>query len=287
MSVLDEILTTKRAEVARLRERAAAIEAEAAAAPRSDRDFAAALRRPDGRVAVIAEIKRKSPSKGLLAPDLDAAHVAARYASGGAAALSVLTDGPYFDGSLADLRAARAAAGLPVLRKDFTVDPLQLHEARAAGADAILLIVAALPDDALLADLVVLATELGLAALVEADDEAGVERALVAGARIVGVTNRNLRDFGEDLSTGTRLAGLIPPGVVAVAESAIRSVDDARAMAEAGFSAVLVGEHLVRSPDPEAAVAALAAVAYRTARGPGGVPIMAARAAKGDDRCAT
>jgi indole-3-glycerol phosphate synthase len=260
MSVLDEILITKRAEVARLAERAAAIEAEAAAAPPSDRDFAAALRRPDGRLAVIAELKRKSPSKGPLAPGLDAAETAARYAAGGAAALSVLTDGPYFDGSLADLRAARAAVGLPVLRKDFTVDPLQLHEARAAGADAVLLIVAALPDDALLADLHTQATELGLAALVEADDEAGVERALAAGARIVGVTNRNLRDFGEDLSTGTRLASLIPPDVVAVAESAIRSVDHAQAMADAGFSAVLVGEHLVRSPDPEAAVAALAAV---------------------------
>ena len=247
MSVLDEILIAKRAEVARLRADAAAIEAEAAAAPRSDRDFAAALRRPDGRLAVVAEIKRRSPSKGPLAPDL-----------------SVLTDGPYFDGSLADLRAARGAAGLPVLRKDFTVDPIQLHEARAAGADAVLLIVAALPDDALLADLAALAAELGLAALVEAEDEAGVERALAAGANIVGITNRNLRDFGEDLSTGARLAGLIPPGVVAVAESAIRSVDDARAMADAGFSAVLVGEHLVRSSDPEAAVAALAAVPRST-----------------------
>jgi indole-3-glycerol phosphate synthase len=288
MSVLDEILVAKRAEVARLAERAPAIEAEAAAAPRSDRSFAAALRRADGRVAVIAEIKRKSPSKGPLAPGLDAAATAVGYAAGGAAALSVLTDGPYFDGSLDDLRAARAAVGVPVLRKDFTIDPLQLFEARAAGADAILLIVAALPDDALLADLRALATELGLAALVEADDEAGVERALAAGARIVGVTNRNLRDFGEDLSTGTRLASLIPPDVVAVAESAIRSVDDAQAMADAGFSAVLVGEHLVRSPDPEAAVAALAAVHYSMPGGTGGVPpTMAAGAAKGGDRCAT
>lgn len=269
MSVLDEILVAKRAEVARLAGRAAAIEAAAAAAPRSDRDFATALRRADGRLAVIAEIKRKSPSKGSLAPGLDAAATAARYAAGGAAALSVLTDGPYFDGSLDDLRVARAAVPVPVLRKDFTVDPLQLFEARAAGADAVLLIVGALPDDALLADLQALAIELGLAALVEADDEAGVERALAAGARIVGVTNRNLRDFGEDLTTGTRLGGLIPADVVAVAESAIRSVDDARAMADAGFSAVLVGEHLVRSPDPEAAVAALAAVEL------------------GGDRCAT
>ena len=126
MSVLEEILETKRAEVARLAERAEAIEAEAAAAGPPGRDFAAALRRPDGRLAVIAEIKRKSPSKGPLAPELDAAATAARYAAGGAAALSVLTDGPYFDGSLADLRAARAACPLPVLRKDFTVDPVQL-----------------------------------------------------------------------------------------------------------------------------------------------------------------
>ncbi|HZQ75888.1 MAG TPA: indole-3-glycerol phosphate synthase TrpC [Acidimicrobiia bacterium] len=267
MTVLDEILATKRAEVAGLAGRAAALEAEAAAAGPSDRDFARALRRADGRLAVIAEIKRRSPSKGPLAPGLDAATTAARYAAGGAAALSVLTDGPYFDGSLADLRAARAACGLPVLRKDFTVDPVQLHEARAAGADAVLLIVAALPDDRRLADLCALAGELGLAALVEADDEAGVERALAAGARIVGVTNRNLRDFGEDLSAGVRLAGLIPPGVVAVAESAIRSVDDARAMADAGFSAVLVGEHLVRSSDPGAAVAALAAVPVKQPKG--------------------
>jgi indole-3-glycerol phosphate synthase len=200
----------------------------------------------------------------------------------------VLTDGPYFDGSLADRRAARAAVDLPVLRKDFTVDRIQLHEARAAGADAVLLIVAALPDDRLLADLCAEAGEIGLAALVEADDEAGVERALAAGARIVGITNRNLRDFGEDLSTATRLAGLIPPDVVGVAESAIRSVDDARAMAEAGFPAVLVGEHLVRSSDPEAAVAALAAVRYRMPGGAGGVPpTMAAQAAKGGARCAT
>src|SRR5688500_5167675 len=187
----------------------------------------------------------------------------ARAASGGGAARSARTDGPDFDGSVAALRAARAAVGVPVLRKHFTIDPIQLYESRSAGADAILLIVAALPDDAHLRDLHSLATELGLAALVEADDEAGVERALAAGARIVGVTNRNLRDFEEDLSTGARLAGLIPADVVAVAESAIRSVEDARAMAEAGFSAVLVGEHLVRSPDPEAAVAALAAIQYR------------------------
>jgi indole-3-glycerol phosphate synthase len=261
--VLDEILATKRDEVERLRPRAAALEAAAAAAP-APRDFAGALRRPGGTLAVIAEIKRRSPSKGALTPDLDPAATAARYAAGGAAALSVLTDGPFFDGSLADLAAARAACPLPVLRKDFTLDPVQVYEARAAGADAVLLIVAALPDDSLLADLVALAGELRLAALVEADDEAGVDRAVGAGATIVGVTNRDLRTFGEDLSTAERLAGRIPPAVVAVAESAIRTPADAGRMAAAGFSAILIGEALVRAPDPEAAVRELAAVPANT-----------------------
>lgn len=263
MSVLDAILETKREEVARLRRRTSALRAEARSAP-PPRDFAGALRRPDGRLAVIAEIKRRSPSKGPLAPGLDPAATATRYAAGGAAALSVLTDGPYFDGSLADLRAARAAAPLPVLRKDFTLDPVQVHEARAAGADAVLIIVAALPDDALLADLVALAGELGLAALVEVDGEAGLERALRAGASVVGVTNRDLRTFDEDLATAERIAALMPPGVTAVAESAIRTPEDARRMAHAGFPAVLVGEALVRAADPEAAVRALAAVRIPT-----------------------
>ncbi|MGH8972974.1 MAG: indole-3-glycerol phosphate synthase TrpC [Acidimicrobiia bacterium] len=257
MSVLDRILATKRDEVLALRPRAGALEAEArSAAP--PRDFAGALRRPDGHLAVIAEIKRRSPSKGVLAPGLDPAATAQRYAAGGAAALSVLTDGPYFDGSLDDLAAARAAVALPVLRKDFTLDPVQVVEARAAGADAVLLIAAALPDDALLADLAAAAADLGLAALVEVDDEAGLERALGAGATLVGVTNRDLRTFGEDLTTAERLAALIPAGVVSVAESAIRTPADAERMAEAGFDAVLVGEALVKAPDPEAAVASLA-----------------------------
>ena len=257
--MLGEILVTKQAEVARLRRRAAAIELEAAAAP-APRDFAGALRREDGRLAVIAEIKRRSPSKGILAPGLDPAEAAAGYAAGGAAALSVLTDGPYFDGSLDDLRTARAACPLPVLRKDFTLDPLQVYEARAAGADAVLLIVAALPDDAVLAALLSLAGELGLATLVEVDDEPGLERALAAGAGVVGVTSRDLRTFGEDLGRAERLAALIPPTVISVAESAIRSPADAQRMADAGFSAVLVGEALVRSRDPESAVRAMAAV---------------------------
>ena len=266
--MLDEILVTKQTEVARLRPQAAAIEARAAAAP-APRDFAGVLRRrgtpgtsrrEDGTLAVIAEIKRRSPSKGALAAGLDPARMAARYAAGGAAALSVLTDGPYFDGSLDDLCAARAACPLPVLRKDFTLDPLQVYEARAARADAVLLIVAALPDDALLADLLSLAGELGLTALVEVDDDPGLERALAAGATVVGVTNRDLRTFGEDLSRAERLAARIPPTVTSVAESAIRSPADARRMADAGFSAVLVGEALVRADDPEAAVRAMTAV---------------------------
>jgi indole-3-glycerol phosphate synthase len=259
MSVLDRILETKRDEILVLRRRAGVLEAEAGSRPAA-RDFAGALRRPDGRLAVIAEIKRRSPSKGALAPDLDPAAIARRYATGGAAALSVLTDGPYFDGSLSDLAAAREAVALPVLRKDFTLDPIQVVEARAAGADAVLLITAALSDDGVLADLAATAAGLGLAALVEVDDEAGLERALNAGATLVGVTNRDLRTFGEDLSTAERLAAAIPAGVVAVAESAIRSPADAQRMAEAGFDAVLVGEALVKAPDPEAAVASLAAV---------------------------
>lgn len=259
MSVLDRILATKRDEVLALRARAGALETQARNAPPA-RDFAGALRRPDGRLAVIAEIKRRSPSKGVLAPGLDPAATARHYAAGGAAAVSVLTDGPYFDGSLDDLAAARAAGDLPVLRKDFTLDPLQVVEARAAGADAVLLITAALPDDALLAGLVAAAAELGLAALVEVDDEAGLERALAAGATLVGVTNRDLRTFGEDLGTAERLAALISAGVVSVAESAIRTPADAQRMADAGFDAVLVGEALVKAPDPEAAVASFAMI---------------------------
>jgi indole-3-glycerol phosphate synthase len=257
-SILDEILGTKRDEVVRLHGRAGDLGAAAAAAPPA-RDFAGALRRPDGRLALICEIKRRSPSKGVLADGLDPAAMAGAYERGGAAALSVLTDGPYFGGSLADLAAARAACSRPVLRKDFTIDEVQILEARAAGADAILLIVAALSDDGRLRALHEAAVGCGLAALVEADDELGVERALAAGARIVGVTNRDLRTFGEDLGVSERCARLIPPDAVAVAESAIRSADDAARMAAAGYDAALVGEALVRAPDPAALVAAMAA----------------------------
>jgi indole-3-glycerol phosphate synthase len=260
LTILDEILSTKIDEVTLLRQpQTRDLLRERALAAPGTRDFAAALRPAGANVAVIAEVKRRSPSKGLLAPELDPAAVAKAYEAGGAAALSVLTDGPYFGGSVADLQAARDATSVPVLRKDFTIDEIQVYEARAIGADAVLLICAALPDDALLADLHALAVELGLAALVEAHDAAEIERALRAGARIVGVNSRDLATFDEDLDRTHALASQLPADVVAVAESAIRTAADARRMAAAGFDAVLVGEALVRSTDPTSLVRDLAA----------------------------
>jgi indole-3-glycerol phosphate synthase len=258
MSVLDEILAAKRAELALLQESEARDTLRRAAldAPPS-RDFAGALRRVDGMLAVIAEIKRRSPSKGDLAPHLDPAVSAKAYESGGAAALSVLTDLPFFGGSVDDLQRARANVEIPALRKDFIIDETQVYEARAVGADAVLLIAAALPDDALLTGLRMLAGELGLAALVEVHDEAEVDRALAAGATIVGVNARDLGTFGEDLGVCERLSSRVPPDVTAVAESAIRAPDDARRMADSGYDAVLVGEALVRSQDPAALVQAM------------------------------
>jgi indole-3-glycerol phosphate synthase len=253
VSVLDEIINSKLDEVAALRALEAALLEAARAAP-APRDFGAALRRPDGTVAVIAEFKRRSPSKGALAPDLDPVATAIAYEAGGAAALSVLTDAPYFDGSLADLEATRDACRIPVLRKDFTIDPLQILEARGAGADAVLLIVAAIPDDVLLADLHSVALEWGLSVLVEAHSDGEIDRALSAGARIVGVNSRDLSTFSEDLGVAQQLATRIPPDVLRVAESAIRTTEDVARMAEAGFDAVLVGEALVRSADPSALV---------------------------------
>lgn len=266
MSVLDEILAAKRDEVTLLHQPPTrdAIRAAALAAP-TPRDFIGALRRTE-HLAVIAELKRRSPSKGDLAPDLDAAATAAVYATGGAAALSVLTDRVFFGGSVDDLRAARdAAPDTPVLRKDFTIDAEQVYETRAIGADAVLLIVAAVPDDTLLRDLHDLARELGLAALVEAHDEPELDRALELGAGLVGVNARDLATFDENLNSVARLAATIPSDVVAVAESAIRAPADAVQMAAAGFDAVLVGEALVRADDPAGLVAAFAAPA-RTGR---------------------
>jgi indole-3-glycerol phosphate synthase len=261
--VLAEIIGTKHAEVDALARRRADVEAAVADAP-PVRDFAAALRAD--HVRVIAEIKRRSPSKGELAPDLDPAATARAYEAGGAACLSVLTDGPYFGGSRADLVAARAATAIPVLRKDFTVDALQIDEARAMGADAVLLIVAAL-DDAQLRDLHAHAVGRELAVLVEVHDAAELERALTIEPHLVGVNARDLATFAEDLSTGEAMITTIPSGVIAVAESAIRSVDDVGRMAAAGFDAVLVGEALVRADDPTALVQAFASVPTVTRSG--------------------
>lgn len=252
-TILEEILAAKREEVARLQLFRSAIRAQAeeAAPPRG---FEASLRRP-GEVSVVAEFKRRSPSAGDINPYAQAAGMASVYASAGAAAISVLTDERYFGGSLDDLRSAKDAVGVPVLRKDFTLDPVQLYEARAAGADAVLLIVRALRD-ARLRELLELANDLGLGALVEAHDEEEIERALQAGARIVGVNARDLATFEVDLERSLSLIEGLPADVVAVAESGIRSAEDAAAAGSAGADAVLVGGWLMAG-DPAAGVEAL------------------------------
>ncbi len=264
MSVLDEILATKRDEVTVLHQPQArdAIRKAALDAPPT-RSFAEALRRSDGRVAVIGELKRRSPSKGDLAPDLDAASTAKAYAAGGAACLSVLTDAHWFGGSVVDLMHAREAVDIPVLRKDFTIDDIQVYEARGIGADAVLLICSAIPDDAQLADLHSLALDLSLGVLVEVHDDAELDRALAIDAAVIGINSRNLGTFVEDLGVAESIAARVPSGSIAVAESAIRSTGDVTRMAGAGFDAVLVGEALVRSEDPTATMQAFAGVARR------------------------
>ncbi len=229
--------------------------AERASATPPPRDFAGALR-ADG-LSVIAEIKRRSPSKGDLDPGLQPDLVAKEYVAGGAACLSVLTDADYFGGSPADLAAARQSSGLPVLRKDFTVTEADVLDARLMGADAVLLIVAAL-DDVELRLFAARAAALSLASLVEVHDEAELERALAAGARLVGVNQRDLRTFEVDHERAIALAARIPAGVVAVAESGIRDGADARRLAEAGYEAILVGETLVRAGDRAARLRQLA-----------------------------
>jgi indole-3-glycerol phosphate synthase len=201
---------------------------------------------------VIAEVKRRSPSKGALKPDLDPALVAKSYAEGGAAALSVLTDRDYFGGSPDDLAAARAVVDIPALRKDFTVDRRDVADARIMGADAVLLIVAALSDQEL-GLFHSLAHDLGLAALVEVHDDQELDRALAIEARIIGINQRNLHTFTVDRTLAARLGERIPAGIVKVAESGIRRADDV----PPGFDAVLVGESLVTSADPSAALKSL------------------------------
>ncbi|PZU50433.1 MAG: indole-3-glycerol phosphate synthase TrpC [Arsenicicoccus sp.] len=221
------------------------------------RDGWAALSRSGG-THVIAEVKRSSPSKGALAAIAEPASLAADYAAGGASVISVLTEGRRFGGSLADLDAVRAAVDIPVLRKDFVVDPYQVWEARAHGADLVLLIVAALPQEVLVG-LLERTEALGMHALVEVHDEAELERALAAGARIIGVNNRNLKTLEVDRDTFTRIAPGIPTDRVAVAESGVRGPLDVVQFAEAGAQAVLVGEALVTVGSPRDAVAEMVA----------------------------
>ncbi|MCU1498555.1 MAG: trpC [Acidimicrobiales bacterium] len=255
---LDRILAAHRASTAADGRPVASLLDHAASVATAPRGFAAHLAEAQG-LAVIAEVKRRSPSKGDLAPDLDPAVLAARYEAGGATALSVLTDREWFGGSPEDLAAARAAVSLPVLRKDFTVCEADVCDARIMGADAVLLIAAAL-DDAELAAFHQLAVELGLDALVEIHDEAELDRALAVGAGLVGVNQRDLVTFEVDTDRAVRMAPQMPDGVIRVAESGVRGVTDATRLAEAGYHAVLVGESLVTAGDAAAGVAALRAI---------------------------
>lgn len=247
MNILDKIVSVKKREVAALIPRAE--ELRGRATERTDhRDFAASLRRETG-VALVAEVKQASPSAGLIRADFDPVRIARQYEAAGAAALSVLTDREFFQGRLEYLEQIRAVVKLPVLRKDFLIDELQVYEAAAHGADAILLIVAIL-DDRQLRDFQALAKYLRMAALVEVHDEVELGRALAAGARMVGINNRNLRDFSVNLKTTERLAGMMcGQDKSIVAESGLQTRADVERVARAGVDAILVGETLMRSND--------------------------------------
>ncbi len=255
---LAEILARTRAGLPALRLRRKALES-AAQRRTPERLFS---RAPAGEVAVVAEIKRRSPSAGAINEELDPVELGDAYALGGAAAISVLTDGPFFGGSIDDLAAVAASCGLPVLRKDFIVDELQLVEARAAGAAGALLIVRALAQDAL-ERLIRFAADLDLDVLVEAHDGDELGRALTAGATLIGVNARDLETFHVDAALAWRLIAAIPPDRLAVAESGIGSTADVTAAARAGADAVLVGSALAAAPDPAAATAALTGVPRR------------------------
>jgi len=256
MSILNKIADTKREEVARLkRERGLGSLREGAASQPPPKDFLKAVARP-GKVSLIGELKKASPSKGVLRPDFQVAPLAQAYAKGGASALSVLTDVQYFQGELGNLRKAKEASGLPVLRKDFILDEHQVYEAREAGADAILLIAAMLPP-AKLKELLAVATELGMTSLVEVHDTRELDLALVAGSKLLGINNRNLNDFTVDLKLSFELLKGCPKDIPVVSESGIFTRQDVSRLREAGASAVLVGEAFMTRPDVEAAVKAL------------------------------
>lgn len=255
MGVLDEIVAHKRAEVAALKaRRSVGTVAAACRGLAPARDFEAALRPPAGtRVRLIAEVKRASPSQGLFRADLDPIAQASTYAAAGAAAVSVLTDARYFHGSLDDLVQVRRAVPVPVLRKEFIVDEYQLWEAREAGADAVLLIVAAL-EDAVLRDLLGAAKGAGLATLVEVHTAGELDRALRLGAPVIGINNRDLQTLTTTLAPSLALLPQIPPGPIAVSESGLRTGADVAQVVAAGAHAVLVGETLLRAADVAAKV---------------------------------
>jgi indole-3-glycerol phosphate synthase len=258
MDKLAEIVATKRAEVAERRRRVSLAELEdRVGAQTSVRGFAAALERASRNgFGLIAEIKKASPSKGLIRSDFHPAQHARDYAEGGAACLSVLTDAPYFQGHEDYLVAARAAVGLPVLRKDFMVDPWQVLESRAIGADAILIIVAALEDPAMM-EIEAAALERGMDVLVEVHDAAEMERAARLRSRLIGINNRNLKTFAIDLAVTEELAPLAPAGALLVGESGIAHPADLDRLARAGVRCFLVGESLMRQPDLAAATRGL------------------------------
>ena len=254
VGILERIVETKRREVEALGRNLAELRGRAEDAPPA-RDFTGSLRSADG-VAVIAEIKRRSPGAGAIRTDLDPLRLGPTYEAGGATALSVLTDTEYFGGSLGDLAGVRGLVKIPVLRKDFVIDESQVYEARGAGADAILLIVRIL-DDERLRSLRTLAEELGMSVLVEAHDGAEVERGLAAGARLLGINNRDLRTFEARIDVTLSLADRVPPSVVLVSESGIHTPADVGSVGEMGVDAVLVGESLLRQEDPGVGVTIL------------------------------
>jgi indole-3-glycerol phosphate synthase len=244
-------------ETRRSREPEAAVARRGEAAQPRGSLFESRLARPDA-VNIIAECKRRSPSKGVLAASYDPVAIARAYEQGGAAAISVLTEPTFFDGALAHLAAVRAAVDTPLLRKDFIVDEYQLFEARATGADAVLLIVAAL-DQPTLERLQRRAWDLGLATLVEVHDDEELTRAVASGARIIGVNNRNLRTLRVDVAASDRLAAAMPPHVTGVSESGLQSREDLERLAAAGYRAFLIGERFMTDPDPAQALGALMA----------------------------
>lgn len=259
MPVLEAILAATQATLPTLRARRSEIERTAADRP-DPADFAASLR--SDHVALIAEVKRRSPSAGAINEALDPVGLAMAYADGGAAAISVLTDGPYFGGSLADLSAISGAVPRPTLRKDFILDEVQLLEARAAGASAALLIVRALADDRL-QRLIAFAHQLALSVLVETHTAGEVRRAVDAGARIIGVNSRDLDDFSIDRAWAWQLLSQVPPGLIAVAESGMATTADVEEAAQSGADAVLIGSALAASGEPREGVRAVTGVRRR------------------------